>query len=156
MTSLVEVQDGKRAYAGQLIHDWYRDEETGQHVIKLNPQIAKLYGSDGWTAIEKQERQALKGQPLAQWLHGFYSTHASPYPYKIETLHKLCGSEDGEIKGFTRNLKKALDSVCAISGWSYELDQGLVHMKKLAIGTQKRHLARKAKKARHSKHQGTA
>ncbi|WFE69826.1 plasmid replication initiator TrfA (plasmid) [Thiomicrospira sp. R3] len=153
MTSLVEVQDGKRAYAGQLIHDWYRDDETGHHVIKLNPQVAKLYGSDGWTAIEKQERQALKGLPLAQWLHGFYSTHASPYPYKVETLHKLCGSETGEMRNFKQTLKNALEAVCEATGWDFEIDdQNLVHLKKLAIGTQKRHLARKAKKARHSKH----
>ena len=29
---------------------------------------------------------------LAQWLHGFYASHAKPFPIKIETLHRLCGS----------------------------------------------------------------
>jgi len=26
---------------------------------------------------------------LAQWLHGFYASHAKPFPIKIETLHRL-------------------------------------------------------------------
>ena len=156
-SSVVEIKDGKRAYFGAMIHHGTRDDENGRYVIEINPAISKLYGSDGWTAVEREQRLALKKQPLAQWLHGFYSTHASPYPFKIETLHKLCGSEDSELKSFTRNLKKALDAVCAETGWAWQIDEsGLVHVKKLAIGTQKRHLARKAKKARHSNHQGTA
>lgn len=37
-------------------------------------------------------RHALDGHQLAQWLHGFYASHAKPFPIKIETLHRLCGS----------------------------------------------------------------
>ncbi|MFA7174924.1 MAG: plasmid replication initiator TrfA [Kiritimatiellia bacterium] len=156
-SSVVEIKDGKRAYFGAMIHHGTRDDDSGRYVIEINPAIAKLYGSDGWTAVEREQRLALKKQPLAQWLHGFYSTHASPYAFKIETLHKLCGSETSELRSFTQTLKKSLAAVCAETGWTWNIDEsGLVHVKKLAIGTQKRHLARKAKKARHSTCKGTA
>ena len=46
-----------------------RNEETGHYVIEINPQIVALYGRDGWTQVEWEQRRALKGQPLAQWLH---------------------------------------------------------------------------------------
>lgn len=148
MTSLVELEDGKRAYAGQLIQEWFRDDKTGHHVIKINPKIAAMYGTDGWTQIEWQQRQALRKQPLAQWLHGFYSTHAAPYPYKVSTLHDLCGSENGQIAGFHRDLLDALNMLKEATAWTWEINESnLVRINKKPTGSQARHLIReKAKK----------
>lgn len=144
MASVVEVQDGKRAYSGQLIHHWYRDDETGRHVIVINPKIAALYGSDGWTQTEWGQRLALKRQPLAQWLHGFYSTHAAPYPYKVETLHHLCGSEADDLKHYREKLRKALDAVSDATGWTWDIDDSdLVHINKVPTASQSRHLIRR-------------
>lgn len=143
MTSLVELEDGKKAYAGQLLHHWYRDEETGHHVMELNPKIAAMYGTDGWTQVEWEQRQALKKQPLAQWLHGFYSTHAAPFPYKVETLHRLCGSEQEELRHYREKLRKALDAVAVATGWTWEIDDAdLVKIDKRPTGSQARHLIR--------------
>lgn len=149
-TSAVEIQDGKKAYFGPMLHYGARDEESGQYCIEINQAIASLYGADGWTQIEWEQRQALKRQPLAQWLHGFYSTHAKPYPYKVETIHKLCGSENQQTTGFRRELREALIKLEEATGWSWEIDDAdLLHIQKKPTASQSRHLiAKKPNKPR--------
>ena len=48
-----------------------------------------LFGRDGWTGLDFDIRRQLRGKPLALWLFSFYSSHAEPFPYKVETLHEL-------------------------------------------------------------------
>ncbi len=146
-SSVVEVKDGKRAYFGPMLHHGARDDETGHYRIEINPAIASLYGSDGWSQIEFEQRKALKRQPLAQWLHGFYSTHAVPYPIKVETIHRLSGSENKELKSFRRELRGALEKLEAATGWTWSIDNAdLVRIGKRLTNRQ----------ARHSAHRGTA
>jgi hypothetical protein len=90
-----------------------------EFVIEVNPRVAILYGADGWTQIEWAQRWALRRQPLAQWLHGFYSTHAEPYPYKVETLRRLAGSENEHLYSFRQELRSAMSKVAEITGWSW-------------------------------------
>jgi len=130
-TSAVEIADGKKAYFGAMIYGGARDEETGKYFIEINPKIMALYGHDGWTGIEFEQRLSLKSQPLAQWLHGFYSTHAKPYPYKISTIKKLCGSEAKQLKHFKEQLKKAITQVSEVTGWKIWVDtNNLLHVEK--------------------------
>jgi hypothetical protein len=145
------VKQGRYSYIGSLIAGAAKDEETQEWVIELNPKLAPLFAADQFTQIEWDVRHELAGKPLAQWLHGFYASHAKPYPIKIETLHKLCGSEAGEMWKFTQTLRKALDAVTTASNahgedFAYEVRNGLVHVEKKAKGTQRRHLAKKAGK----------
>lgn len=152
-TSVVEIQDGKRAYFGPLIHHGTRDDETGRYVIEVNPAIVALYGGDGWSQVEWSERMSLKGLPLAQWLHGFYTTHAAPYPMKVETLHRLCGSEAKQMKHFRAELREALAHLETVAGWGWEIDDGdLVRISKKPTPSQVRHLihqgGKKGKKPR--------
>lgn len=142
--SVVEIKDGKRAYFGPMLHHGTRDDETGHYCIEMNPAIVALYGSDGWSQIEFEQRKALKRQPLAQWLHGFYSTHAAPYPLKVSTLHRLSGSENKEIRGFRRELRDALAKMEAATGRTWEITDGdLVAVSKMPSSSQARHLIRK-------------
>lgn len=120
-SSVVEISDGKRAYFGPLIHHGVRDEETLEFVIEVNPRVALLYGADGWTQIEWGQRWALRRQPLAQWLHGFYSTHAEPYPYKVETLRRLAGSENEHLFSFRQELRSAMTKVAEVTGWTWRI-----------------------------------
>lgn len=92
----VEIKQGPYAYGGSLIDEYFRDERSGKYIVILNPRMKGIFNRDSWTQIDWNIRHALRGHPLAQWFHGFYSTHAAPLPYKIETLHRLCGSETGE------------------------------------------------------------
>ncbi|MBT2791829.1 plasmid replication initiator TrfA [Paraburkholderia strydomiana] len=92
----VEIAQGPDTYMGSLIDDCFRESSSGRCLLFVNPSMKVLFGRNGWTRIDWGIRHALIGHPLAQWLHGFYSTHAEPLAYKVETLHRLCGSEAGE------------------------------------------------------------
>lgn len=149
----LEVKQGRYSYAGSLISDVYRDTETHEYVLILNPKLWPLFATDQFTQIEWSVRRALDGKPLAQWLHGFYASHAKPFPLKIETLHRLCGSEAGEMWKFAQTLRKALDDVAEASaahgdGFGSDILGDLVHVEKKAQGPQRRHLAKKARKPR--------
>lgn len=122
-SSVIEIQDGKRAYFGPMLHNGVRDEETGHYAIEMNPAIVALFGTDGWSSVEFEERRALKKQPLAQWLHGFYSTHARPFAFKVATLHQLCGSENEQLAGYRRDLNEALAKLASVTGWACEIDE---------------------------------
>ena len=103
----------------------------------------------------KAVRRELDAQPLAQWLHGFYASHAAPYPMRVETLHRLCGSEANELWKFAQTLRKALEAVAEASaahgeGFDYVIRDGRVAVEKQARGSQRRHLAKKARAVRKS------
>jgi hypothetical protein len=123
-SSVVELKDGKKAYFGALISYGQRNEETGFYELELNPTIASLYNDDGWTGEDWEQRKALKGKPLALWLHGFYSTHAEPFDYKIETLWKLCGSEAKELKHFKEKLTDAIQALNEATNWNCRIEDG--------------------------------
>jgi hypothetical protein len=147
----VEVQQGRYSYAGSLIDDVYRDKETHEYVLILNPKLCALFAADQFTQVQWAVRQALNGKPLAQWLHGFYASHAKPYPMRMETLLKLAGSEDANPRSAHQTLRKALDAVVEASAahgerFSYEIRGDLVHVEKKAQGAQRRHLAKKKAK----------
>ena len=147
-STVVEIKDGKRAYFGPMLHHGTRDDETGHYCIEINPAIVSLYGSDGWSAVEFEQRKALKRQPLAQWLHGFYTTHAAPYPIKVETIHRLSGSEARQMKHFRAELREALAKLEAATGWTWEIDGAdLVQISKKPSASQGRHLIRKMVKS---------
>lgn len=105
---LVRISNGRYSYFGTLIQDGFRDEQSSEYVISINERLALLFTGGNWTALNKEQRKLLRKRPLAQWLHAFYSTHAKPYPYKVETIKKLCGSDVNELKKFRQILRKAL------------------------------------------------
>ena len=149
----VEVKQGRYTYIGGLIAGAAKDEETQEWVIELDAKLRPLFAADQFTQIEWAVRHELNGQQIAQWLHGFYASHAKPFPFKVETLLKLCGSEDASATSFRQKLRKALDAVTEASaahgeGFSYEIRGDLVHVEKQASGPQRRHLAKKASKPR--------
>lgn len=147
-STVVEVKDGQRSYFGPLIKQGARDDASGHYVVEINPSILSLFGADGWSAIELDQRRALKNQPLAQWLHGFYSSHAAPFPMRVETLHRLCGSENGSMRDFKRELKAALYKLEQATGWSWEItDASLVEVQKTPTVSQAKHLLRAQSKS---------
>lgn len=149
----IEIKQGRHTYVGGLIDGAFKDEETQEWLVMLNPRLQALFAPDQFTQVQWSVRQALDGHQLAQWLHGFYASHAKPFPLKIETLHKLCGSEAGLMSDFAKKLRKALDAVAEASsangeGFSYDIRGDLVHVEKQAQGAQRRHLIKKATKPR--------
>jgi hypothetical protein len=146
------VKQGRYSYIGGLIARAAKDEKTQEWVIELDAKMWPLFAADQFTQIEWAVRHALNGQPLAQWLHGFYASHAKPFPLKVETLHSLCGSEAILMSDFAKTLRKALNALMDVSatygkGFSYEIRGNLVHVEKQASGSQRRHLTKKAAKS---------
>jgi len=147
----VEIKQGRYVYIGGLIDEAYKDEETQEWVIVLNPKLRALFEPNQFTQIEWAVRQELDGQPLAQWLHGFYASHAQPYPVRMETLLKLAGSEDASPTSARQTLRKALEAVVKASKthgeeFSYEIRGDLVHTEKRGSRSQRQHLTKKSSK----------
>ena len=145
----VTVKQGRYTYIGGLIAGAAKDEETREWVIELDVKLRPLYAADQFTQVEWLVRRALAGHQIAQWLHGFYASHAKPFPLKVETLLKLCGSEDVSATSGRQKLRKALDAVAEASaahgeGFSYEVLDDMVHVEKRPTGAQRRHLVKKA------------
>ena len=152
----VEVRQGRYSYAGSLIDDVYRDSETHEYVLILNPKLHALFAADQFTQVDWSVRHALSGKPLAQWLHGYYASHAKPYPVNMATLLKLAGSEDASPGSGRQTLRKALDALTDASEangqpFSHDIRGDLVHVEKKPSGTQGRHLAKKVSKLRKPK-----
>ena len=148
VTGGIEITDttAGKTFMGTLVSEAFREENTGRYVIVFNNKMLNLY-EGGYSHIDWDQRIALGKNALAKWLHGFYATHAKPYPYKVETLRTLCGSQTGELFKFRQQLRKAFDelvSVGAIKDWKIDRDD-LVTVQRTPSSSQKKHLNRAAK-----------
>ena len=146
---VIEITDTKAkvTFMGTLVSKAFREDESGRYVVIFDKDMLNLYEA-GYSHIDWNQRMALGKSTLAKWLHGFYATHAKPYPYKVETLHNLCGSLDKSLRSFRQKLKKALDElikVGAIEGWNIDQDN-LVTVQRTPSKAQQKHLNRAAKR----------
>ena len=116
-SAVIKVENGKYGFNGNLIGGVLR--KNGEFWIKLDIGLARLFGKSGWTAVEVEQRRKLQKFPLAQWLHGFYSSHrnSTTYLYSIEKIRGLCGSCTNDLYGFKRDVKKALEKIASATGW---------------------------------------
>ena len=145
----VEIRCGSKVFTGSLLHTCLRDEETGIYKLKLDPDTIKLYGAADWTSLEWQQREALKGKPLALWLHGYYSSHAGPYPIKVETLQELSGSTNKDKRDFKRKLKAAFADLEEVAGVKAAFDGDLVTVERTPTPAQAKHLTTKTRRKKH-------
>lgn len=135
-------------YKGSLINEVLRDEISGKSIIRLDPSLSKMFESDQFTRIDWKVRHYLNGKFLAQWLHGYYSSHAIPYPVRVETLHLLSGSNSTYQSKFRQQLKDALGALkeaCHAHNelFDYKIQGDLVKVKKTPSKAQFRHLAKR-------------
>jgi len=136
-------------FVGSLVSSYVRDETTKLFKVTFAKEIKALFAPACWTQIEWEERMALRGHPLAQWLHSYYSTHADPFPVGSAFLCEKSGSKRPLMKNFRTDLKQALATLHRVLGWECELDKKSdnVTVVRTPSGAQARHLARaKAKK----------
>jgi hypothetical protein len=132
----------KVSFVGTLVQSAKRDDETGRYVVKFDQDMLTLFQT-GFTLIDWGQRQALGNNAIAQWLQGFYASHAAPYAYKVETLHNLCGSTS-TTKEFKRLLKAALDrmiEVGALTKWGIDADD-LVTVSRRPSASQAKHITK--------------
>ena len=149
----VEIIDSRYSYTGSLIDTIYRDESTHELVVILNPKLCNLFGKEGFTRVDWGIRRELANKPLAQWLHGYFTSHADPYPVSIKTLMQLAGSADTSASSAEQNLRRALDSLaraCAAhqQPFSYRISNGKVHIQQSPSASQRRHLQKKSSRTK--------
>ena len=138
----VQISHKGRTYFGSLIEAGVRDEDTGRYVVEINPKLAKFYGRTQWTQLDWDQRQQLRGKPLALWLHGFYASHARPYPLTVAYLHKLSGSQTKQLRYFKKNLAEALSELVTLGALqAFEIVGDLVHVRTVPSPSQQKHLA---------------
>jgi hypothetical protein len=117
---------------------YHRDEISQRYVVELTESMLRLF-EDGYTYIEFEQRRKLRKHPLALWLHGFLSSHAAPYPLKIQTLYNLSGSNTQNIRDFKLRLRKALDALIEIGTLvSFDIQEDTVKVKKASKPSQTR------------------
>lgn len=135
-------------YEGSLINKILRDKISGKSIIRINPSLSKMFEPDQFTRIDWKVRHYLNGKFLAQWLHGYYSSHANPYPVKVETLRLLSGSKSTYLSKFRQQLKDALavlKEACHAHNelFDYQIHGDLVKIKKTPSKAQLSHLAKR-------------
>lgn len=121
----VEVTHEGKTYFGPLIKSGAKDEVTRHYGVELNKGIVRLFGENQWTALDWQQRQKLRGQPLAQALHAFYSSHRKPYAVKLKTLQAYTGSRNKQAASFKRQVRVALDDLVRVgflASWTFDED----------------------------------
>ena len=121
---VVQIKFRHYFYAGSLINDLYRDEKLKMTGPVFNPKLLALFQDGSYSSVYWAHRLALGDSPLAQWLHGHYSSHKQPYDYTVAKLHALCGSDTNKLFQFRYNLKEALAKLAAVTGWRCEIVSG--------------------------------
>ncbi len=128
----VEIEYDEKEYMGSLIEEVAKEKNTKYYVIRLNKNLISLFSETQFTAIDWQQRLELRGKPLAMFLHAFYSSHAVPFPMKLETLRQMSGSRSKQPADFKRKIKAALDDLVKIGFLSgYEIDGNIVTVKRM-------------------------
>lgn len=131
---------GRQTFGEKGFLRYHRDEITQRYVVELTESMLRLF-EDGYTHIEFEQRQQLRKHPLALWLHGFLSSHAAPYPLKLQTLYQLSGSSTQNPRDFKLRMRKALQALVTIGAIEhFEIDEDVVKVKKQPTPTQKRNL----------------
>ncbi len=144
-SSTIEIKTGLKWVRLNLLVRSSGDDETTAIILKFDPLLIKLFASDNWTALQWEQRRQLKGKPLALWLHGYYSSHAAPYPIKIETLMGMSGSK-GPLRNFRIRLEAAFKELEAITGIKATFNGDLVAVERTPSPAQVRHLTQKRRR----------
>ena len=142
----IKLKTKRFSYIGHLIDEAIQDDKTKLLVYRANPTLGKFYNIENYTLIDWEERKALKGKDLARWLQLQLSSHARPFPMKVDTIRRLSGSQAKEQRTFRQKLKLALDALKTrgiIADWRIEAGD-LVHVERgeATSASQQRHLAK--------------
>jgi hypothetical protein len=112
----VEITARRKTFGGSLIEAFVRDDEIGEHVLFLSPQLSELFEDNDYTRIDWETRRSLD-MDLAKWLHGYIASHRAtqknPHRIGLARLRTLCGSETEELRFFRRDIREAMQALQA-------------------------------------------
>jgi hypothetical protein len=147
---VVEITRHRKIYGRSLVMRFDIDDVTRRFRVTIDPDMLLVYTA-GWTGIDWDQRQKLRGKPLALWLHGYYASHASPVPVHVKTLRDLSGAKNVQLPGFRRQLRRAhkdLEDMGALEAWEIDPHTDLVMAKRgnTITASQKRSLAKRKRR----------
>lgn len=135
------TQSRPLAYTGSLISEFLRETDSRLYRIHLSPGIKSLFEPSSFTMLEWEERKRLLRNPLAQWLHSYYSTHAKPFGVSLTFLQKTTGQDAARPRDFARALRVALGLLEKELGWTAVwVSPALIQVSRNPSETQARHL----------------
>jgi hypothetical protein len=134
------VKGHRFIFTGGLISSYVRETTNKLYKVTFAKEIRILFAQACWTQLEWDERIALKGKPLAQWLHSYFSTHAAPFPVTAAFLHEKSGSPTALLKHFRTELKHAFKALHQTLGWEVIRADDLITVKRFPTPSQTRHL----------------
>lgn len=100
-----------------------QNENLSRWQVWVGKEMQLLFDEEFLTRVTWETRRSLP-DGIASKLFGYWASHRKPYPVKIETLLKLCGSTMA-VKHFKAELKKALDHLRLIGfleTWEFKKD----------------------------------
>jgi len=95
-----------------------QNENLSRWQVWVGKEMQLLFDGEFLTRLTWDTRRSLP-DGIASKLFGYWASHRKPYPVKVETLLKLCGS-GMKAKHFKAELKKALcllREVGFLEGW---------------------------------------
>jgi len=95
-------------YSGALAPQDYQDSQ-GRHVVQLSKPLSALFGFDGWSFIDLEQRLKLGQRQWAQAFHAYLSTHTCPNDGLWWNKHELWrqwGAEYQSMENFMRLFRK--------------------------------------------------
>jgi len=104
--------------------------DKGYWAIWLDQHISQLFRPDTYTLIDWEQRRQLA--PLAKWLHSYFKGHSDPFPIKVATIQKMCGTNAVNLFHFRDDLKRALNRLQQIGfllAWHLD-DDDKVHVRR--------------------------
>lgn len=128
-------------YTGSLVAEFIRETDSRLYRVNLAPAIKSLFEPNSFTMIEWEQRKRLLRNPLAQWLHSYYSTHANPFPVTVQFLQKMAGQESARTRDFAKALRVAFGLLEAEVKWTVQwLSPDRVQVTHTPSESQARHL----------------
>lgn len=143
---LIVNRHGSTIFRGSLLLNEQKNTALDEFSIAVPFEFGNLF-REGYTRIDLIERQRLKKDRLAKWLHMFYSSHAKPFALKVSTLYRLSGGTQKDKSGYKRLLRSALQKLVDERLLkTFEIDESdLVKVKRFPSASQARHLNRRRK-----------
>jgi hypothetical protein len=109
---------GGAVFMGHLVESARRGRTGNPWRIRLSRDLAPLFTNV--VGLDLRLRRALRGKPLALWLHAWIASHQGrPHSTRIKTLQQISGSSDDRLWRFRQSLRvamRALEEVVAAAG----------------------------------------
>jgi hypothetical protein len=137
-------QDGKAYHFEGGLIAYYTRQANKLYKITFAEEIKILFAPACWTQLEWAERLALSGHPQAQWMHGYFCTHAKPFPVSVAYLHQKSASPTTLLKHYRTELKRALATLEKVLGWQTSWENDLITVTRPPSASQAHHLITRA------------